>query len=76
MLNAVTVDVEEYFHPTEVQTSMDRSRWAALPSRIEKQLDQILELSGHEGHESYLFRVGVGGGAKSERNPKDCQCGT
>ena len=28
MLNAVTVDVEEYFHPTEVQAAVDQSRWA------------------------------------------------
>jgi polysaccharide deacetylase family protein (PEP-CTERM system associated) len=44
MLNALTVDVEEYFHPTEVQASADPSLWATLPPRIDNQIHQILEL--------------------------------
>jgi polysaccharide deacetylase family protein (PEP-CTERM system associated) len=65
MLNAVTVDVEEYFHPTEVQTAMDRSRWAALPSRIEDQLDKILELLAARGTKATFFVLGW----VAERNP-------
>src|ERR1035437_4916046 len=33
MLNASTVDVEEYFHPTEVQAAVDQSRWAARAAK-------------------------------------------
>src|ERR1039458_2526129 len=44
MLNALTVDVEEYFHPTEVQKAVEQRQWADLPSRIEDQLLQVLQL--------------------------------
>ncbi len=43
MLNSLTIDVEEYFHPTEVQSVADPNRWPELPSRIERQVDRILE---------------------------------
>src|ERR1035437_8982190 len=44
MLSALNVDVEEYFHPTEVQTAVDQNQLVGLPSRIEDQLHQILQL--------------------------------
>ena len=58
MLNAVTVDVEEYFHPTEVQTAINQSGWAALPSRIERQLDQTLELLAARRTKATFFVLG------------------
>ena len=69
MLNAVTVDVEEYFHPTEVQAAVDQSRWAALPSRIEHQLDQILELLATRRTKATFFVLGW----VAERNPRAIQ---
>ena len=30
MFNAVTVDIEEYFTPTEVQAAVDQNQWVAL----------------------------------------------
>src|ERR1035437_8202881 len=65
MLNAVTVDVEEYFHPTEVQAVVDRGRWAALPPRIEGQLHQILELLDTRRTKATFFVLGW----VAERNP-------
>jgi polysaccharide deacetylase family protein (PEP-CTERM system associated) len=44
MLNALTVDVEEYFHATEVQNSIGEKSRASLPSRIEFQLHRTLDL--------------------------------
>jgi len=44
MLNALTVDVEEYFHATEVQNSISEKSRASLPSRIEFQLHKTLNL--------------------------------
>ena len=44
MLNALTVDVEEYFHATEVQNSIGERSRASLPSRIEFQLYRTLNL--------------------------------
>jgi polysaccharide deacetylase family protein (PEP-CTERM system associated) len=66
MLNAVTVDVEEYFHPTEVQTAINQSGWAALPSRIERQLDQTLELLAARRTKATFFVLGW----VAERHPR------
>jgi polysaccharide deacetylase family protein (PEP-CTERM system associated) len=44
MLNALTVDVEEYFHATEVQNSIGEKSRSLLPSRIEFQLHKTLDL--------------------------------
>jgi len=35
MVNVLSVDVEEYFHPSEVQGAINRSQWSTLPSRVE-----------------------------------------
>ena len=42
--NVLTVDVEEYFHPTEVRLVNQSREWLRLPSRVEGQTVQILEL--------------------------------
>lgn len=44
MFNAFTVDVEEYFHPTEVQVDAPTTSWRAFPSRLQDQIDRILDL--------------------------------
>jgi len=42
MLNVLSVDVEEYFHPAEVGASA--SQWLSLPSRVEFEVENVLEL--------------------------------
>ena len=42
--NILTVDVEEYFHPTEVQDSLQQRDWDQLPSRIEPETSAVLEM--------------------------------
>ena len=42
--NILTIDVEEYFHPSEVQASVEQSQWDALPSRIELETENVLML--------------------------------
>src|SRR4051794_30761001 len=56
--NALTVDVEEYFHPTEVQTSVDPSRWDLLPSRIEEQTSAVLDLMARKNVKATFFILG------------------
>jgi len=58
MLNILTVDVEEYFHPTEVQPFVDAARWAEYPSRIEAQIERILELFERRGAKATFFALG------------------
>ena len=44
--NAMTVDVEEYFHVEAFKSIIDRRDWASLPSRVERNTDTLLfELS-------------------------------
>jgi polysaccharide deacetylase family protein (PEP-CTERM system associated) len=69
MLNALTIDVEEYFHPTEVQAAVDQSRWAALPSRVEDQLSQVLRLLDARRTKATFFVLGW----VAERNPRAIQ---
>lgn len=58
MLNYLTIDVEEYFHPTEVQASVPERLWDALPSRIEQQTDSVLELLAAKNIKATFFVLG------------------
>jgi polysaccharide deacetylase family protein (PEP-CTERM system associated) len=42
--NAITVDVEDYFQVEAFAGVVDRSSWDSLPSRVEANVDRILEL--------------------------------
>lgn len=44
VLNAMTVDVEEYFQVSAFEKVVARSEWPALPSRIEDNTREILDL--------------------------------
>jgi polysaccharide deacetylase family protein (PEP-CTERM system associated) len=58
MLNALTIDVEEYFHPAEIQASVGPEHWDTLPSRIEDQVLQILELLDRRRVKATFFVLG------------------
>jgi polysaccharide deacetylase family protein (PEP-CTERM system associated) len=64
--NVLTIDVEEYFHPTEVQAFVDPGEWAALPSRIEAEIHEILDLLELKGVKSTFFVLGW----VAERHPR------
>src|ERR1700683_2163131 len=44
MRNILSVDVEEYFHPTEMQGAAGPENWGSLPSRVEPQTERVLEM--------------------------------
>jgi len=44
MLNAFSVDVEEYFHPSEVGAHVSSAQWSSLPSRVESGTAYVLDL--------------------------------
>jgi len=44
MENILSVDVEDYFHPTEVQRSGDLASWDRMPSRVEESTRRTLDL--------------------------------
>ena len=56
--NLLTVDVEEYFHPTEVQDSLQQQDWDSLPSRIEQETDDVLEMFSEKGVKATFFILG------------------
>lgn len=58
MINALTVDVEEYFHPSEVQLTLDPARWASLPSRAEYQIGRVLDLLDRHDVSATFFVLG------------------
>jgi polysaccharide deacetylase family protein (PEP-CTERM system associated) len=56
--NSLTIDVEEYFHPTEVQTTVGPDDWDILPSRIEPQTEVVLTLLEEAGVQATFFILG------------------
>src|SRR5215472_12015785 len=66
MLNALTIDVEEYFHPQEIQDSVGVRDWESRPSRVESQIFQILELLSNRDVRATFFVLGW----VAERQPR------
>jgi polysaccharide deacetylase family protein (PEP-CTERM system associated) len=58
MLNALTIDVEEYFHPTEVRASADLNQWTLLPSRLDEQTKVVLDLLERHQVKATFFILG------------------
>src|SRR5437870_4834870 len=58
MINVLTIDVEEYFHPTEVQLSVGRQNWMSLPSRVAWETERVLELLARYDISATFFILG------------------
>lgn len=58
MWNALTIDLEEYFHPTEVQLAVGAGNWLALPSRIHAQTQLLLDSLSRKGVRATFFVLG------------------
>jgi polysaccharide deacetylase family protein (PEP-CTERM system associated) len=58
VINALTIDVEEYFHPTEVQSSIGKAEWSSFPSRVEDQVCRILDLLARKEVKATFFILG------------------
>jgi polysaccharide deacetylase family protein (PEP-CTERM system associated) len=58
MINALTVDVEEYFHPSETQGCVAPEHWNTLPSRIGDQILRILDLFDKHQVKATFFVLG------------------
>jgi polysaccharide deacetylase family protein (PEP-CTERM system associated) len=56
MLNALSIDVEEYFHPAEVRAPVNQ--WASLPSRVEYEVENVLELLDKHSVRATFFVLG------------------
>jgi polysaccharide deacetylase family protein (PEP-CTERM system associated) len=58
MQNALTIDVEEYFHPSEVQAYIPQEQWGDFPSRVDRQVSQVLELLDRHSVKATFFILG------------------
>ena len=58
VVNAFTVDVEEYFQVSVLAPYIPRSNWESMPQRIEKKIDRMLELLDCSGNSGTFFVLG------------------
>jgi polysaccharide deacetylase family protein (PEP-CTERM system associated) len=58
LVNAMTVDVEDYFHVTAFADSIDRTRWPALESRVERNTLRLLDVFARHGVRATFFVLG------------------
>jgi polysaccharide deacetylase family protein (PEP-CTERM system associated) len=58
MLNALTIDVEEYFHPSELVSTVPTERWTEMPRRVEASTQRVLDLLAEGNIKGTFFVLG------------------
>jgi polysaccharide deacetylase family protein (PEP-CTERM system associated) len=58
MLNAMTVDVEDYFQVSAFEPYIPRSEWERIPSRVERNVDTVLRLFDRHRARATFFLLG------------------
>ena len=58
VVNAMTVDVEDYFHASAFDRVVSRSSWATLDSRVVKNTETLLECFDRAGIHATFFVLG------------------
>ena len=58
MVNALTVDVEDYFHVEAFADVISPTQWSRLPMRVEKNTRRILEMLNRRGIRATFFVLG------------------
>lgn len=58
IVNAMTIDVEDYFQVSAFSTHIPRSTWESLPCRIEANIDRILSLLSEANVRATFFSLG------------------
>ena len=66
MCNALTIDVEDYFHVSALAPYIPRSEWDSRESRVEQNVERILHLLDDSGARATFFTLGWIG----ERHPQ------
>lgn len=57
-VNAMTVDVEDYFQVSAFERHIERKDWEALECRVERNTDRVLDLFGAHGVRATFFMLG------------------
>lgn len=58
VLNALSIDVEEYFQVTGFEDSIERADWGGFESRLRVGLDRVLEILDRHGLKATFFFLG------------------
>jgi polysaccharide deacetylase family protein (PEP-CTERM system associated) len=58
MLNALTIDVEEYFHAENLRAAYPRAMWPRLESRVEEPLGWLLDALARRSVKATFFVLG------------------
>jgi polysaccharide deacetylase family protein (PEP-CTERM system associated) len=58
IVNALTIDVEDYFQVSAFAPYIARSEWATRECRVERNVDRILDLLDAHGHKATFFTLG------------------
>lgn len=58
MLNALSVDIEDWFQVGAFEKTIDRSDWDSLVPRVERNTDAVLALFGRKGAKATFFTLG------------------
>lgn len=66
VVNAMSVDVEDYFHVSAFDGVVPRSRWTAMESRVTANTGRLLDIFAEHGVRSTFFILGCVG----ERHPE------
>ena len=66
IVNALTVDVEDYFQVAAFETNIRRDQWASIPCRVEDNTNRVLDLFAEQGAKGTFFVLGW----VAERHPR------
>ena len=58
VVNAMTIDVEDYFQVSAFAPYIDRARWDSMPCRVEANVERILDLLDEAGAHATFFTLG------------------
>ncbi len=58
LVNVLTIDVEDYFHPNAMTTTVPRADWERLPARVEGSTHLMLDLLAEHGVRATFFVLG------------------
>jgi polysaccharide deacetylase family protein (PEP-CTERM system associated) len=57
-VNALTIDVEDYFQVSALAPYIDRGRWDSMPCRVERNIGRLLGLLDESGSRATFFTLG------------------
>ena len=72
MRNALTVDVEDYFHVAAFSQQIDPATWDRFPLRVEYNTQRLLDLFAERECSRDILRAGLGSRALSQLGTGDC----